>query len=68
MRTGLATNRDDRWFFLLGFEKNDRLNISKTELTALQALADDLLSLQKRQIMAAIEDGAFVEVLYEKAN
>ena len=68
VRTLLATNRNDRWFFLFGFEKNDRSNISKTELAALQSLADDLLSLQKLQILAAIEDGAFVEVIDEKAK
>jgi len=57
VRTLLATNRNDRWFFVLGFEKSDRANISKKELVALQSLADDLLSLQKWQILAAIEDG-----------
>jgi len=68
VRTLLATNRNDRWFFVFGFEKNERSNISKTELAALQSLADDLLSLQKQQIVAAIEDGAFVEVVDEKAK
>ena len=68
VRTLLATNRNDRWFFVLGFEKSDRANISKKELVALQSLADDLLSLQKWQILAAIEDGAFVEVIDEKTK
>jgi hypothetical protein len=31
-RTILATNRNDRWFFVYGFEKNERENISSTEL------------------------------------
>jgi hypothetical protein len=68
VRTLLVTNRNDRWFFVLGFEKNERANISRTELAALQSLADDLLSLEKRQILAAIEDGVFVEVVDEKAE
>jgi len=28
-RTLLATNRNDKWFFVFGFEKNERDNISK---------------------------------------
>jgi hypothetical protein len=35
----LATNKGDRWFFLFGFEKNERANISGEELEALQDLA-----------------------------
>jgi hypothetical protein len=31
-RTLIATNKNDRWFFMLGFEKNQRDNIDKTEL------------------------------------
>jgi hypothetical protein len=27
-RTLIATNKNDRWFFMLGFEKNQRDNIS----------------------------------------
>jgi hypothetical protein len=35
VRTLLATNRHDRWFFVFGFEKNDRGNITTKELEAL---------------------------------
>lgn len=31
-RTLLATNKNDRWFFLFGFEKNERENINAKEL------------------------------------
>ena len=47
VRTLLATNRNDRWFFVFGFEKNDRENISTKELEALQLLANDLLGLKE---------------------
>jgi hypothetical protein len=30
-RTLVATNKGNRWFFLFGFEKNDRANISDEE-------------------------------------
>ena len=68
VRTLLATNRRDRWFFMFGFEKSDRTNISAKELEALQGLAGDLLSLKKEQIRRAIHDGTFLEVLNEKAK
>ncbi len=67
-RTLLATNRQDRWFFVFGFEKNDRANISTKELEALQLLADDLLSMKEEQIRQAIVDGALLGVNYEKTN
>lgn len=68
VRTLLATNRHDRWFFVFGFEKNDRTNISPKELEALQLLAGDLLSLKKEQIRRAIKDGTFLEVTDEKTK
>ncbi len=45
-RTLVATNQVDRWFFIFGFEKNDRDNISAKEIKALKALAADLLRLE----------------------
>ena len=44
-RTLLASNRQDRWIFVFGFEKNDRANVSDRELEALKMLAADLLGL-----------------------
>ena len=43
-RTLIATNKGSRWFFVFGFEKNDRANITADELGALQDIAHDLLS------------------------
>jgi hypothetical protein len=65
IRTLLATNRNDRWFFVFGFEKNKRANISDNELESLKKLAKHLLGLTAAQIMAAIEEGALVEVEHE---
>jgi hypothetical protein len=67
-RTLLATNLDDSWFFIFGFEKNERANISPKELEALQLLASDLLSLKEEQIRLAIVDGALIEVTDENAK
>ncbi|HBA73612.1 MAG: hypothetical protein A2X82_00550 [Geobacteraceae bacterium GWC2_55_20] len=64
-RTLLATNRNDRWVFVYGFEKNERSNISANELEALKQLADDLLVLTEAQIFAAVNKGSLLEVPYE---
>lgn len=64
-RTLLATNRNDRWIFVYGFEKNERANISETELDALKFLADDLLALTEKQISEALDKGSILEVINE---
>jgi hypothetical protein len=61
----LATNRQDRWFFLLGLEKNDRANINERELEALQALAHDLLMLDSNQLDAQLASLALDEICDE---
>jgi hypothetical protein len=62
----LATNRDDRWFFVFGFGKNERENISEIELVTLKKFAKDLLGLTAAQIIAAIGEGSLVEVKHEE--
>src|SRR3989304_6090083 len=65
-RTLLATNRDDRWFFVFGFEKkNERVNISENELESLKKLAKDLLGLTVAQIAVSLKEGSLVEVEHE---
>jgi len=64
-RTLLATNRDNRWFFVFGFEKNERENISENELATLKMLAKDLLGMTAAQITVAIGEGFLVEVEHE---
>ena len=61
-RTLVATNRGDRWFFVFGFEKNERANISAEELEALQAIAADLLKLAAKELHAQVETGALQEI------
>jgi len=38
-RTLVATNKGSRWFFVFGFEKNERANITDKELEALRSIA-----------------------------
>ena len=65
VRTLVATNRGDRWFFVFGFEKNERANISAGELEALQAIAVDLLKLTARDLDAQVETGALQEICHD---
>ena len=61
-RTLVATNKGNRWFFVFGFEKNDRANISDEELESLQAIAADLLARTGKQLDEAVADGTLQEI------
>ena len=62
VRTLVATNKGNRWFFVFGFEKNERDNISDAELQALQDYAADLLERTPAQLDAAAADGTLLEI------
>ena len=64
-RTLVATNENKRWFFVFGFEKNERANIDADELEALQELAAELLARTQGQLEIAIVDGALKEICHE---
>lgn len=61
-RTLVATNRGERWFFVFGFEKNARANISNDELIALQVVATDLLARTEAWLDQAVTDGFLQEI------
>ena len=63
-RTLIATNKADRWFFVFGFEKNERANINDKELEALQATSADLLKLISDQL----DDAVTQKILQEICN
>lgn len=65
-RTLLATNKNDRWFFILGFEKNERDNISVKELKALKTVATDLLHYSNEELNVAVKDCKLEEVCHDK--
>lgn len=64
-RTLIATRKADRWFFVFGFEKNERANVSPTELEALQEQARALLALSGLQLDVAVEQGALQEICHD---
>ena len=57
VRTLVATRKANLWFFVFGFEKNERATLSTTELEALQSLAADLLALSAPQLHVAVDNG-----------
>lgn len=61
-RTLVATNKGNRWFFLFGFERNERASISGQELEGLQAIAADLLARTGQQLEEAMADGTLQEI------
>ena len=64
-RTLVATNKGNRWFFVFGFEKNERANVSDEQLEALQDLAADLLARTSPQLDAAVADGTLREICHD---
>lgn len=65
VRTLVATNKGSRWFFVFGFEKNDRANITDDELDGLQRMAKDWVSRATWQLDAAVHDGALEEICHD---
>lgn len=67
-RVILAGKMGNRWFFLHGFMKNERENITSNELEGLINLAENLMTLSTTQIDEALRDGALMEVRNEKSK
>lgn len=64
-RTIVATNFGSYWFFLFGFEKNERANITDNELEALKEIATDLLALNDDLLNQAVVQGKLLEINYD---
>jgi hypothetical protein len=61
----LATNKDSLWFFMFGFEKSERANVSLRELEALKALAADFLKLSSTELDRLVKSKALEEICHE---
>lgn len=61
-RTLVATFKGGHWFFLYGFNKNEKDNISQDELELLKELAKDFLGFNTEQISIAVHKGEIEEV------
>jgi len=65
VRTLVATNKGSRWFFVFGFEKNERTNISTKEVEAMQRIAADLLGLGSSELDAHVASEALKEICHD---
>lgn len=63
VRTLLAYKVGDKAFFVYGFAKNARANISTDELKALKYLAKELLAYDDKVLAKAINHGVLIEVI-----
>lgn len=62
LRALVAFKADDKVFFIYGFAKNERDNISQNELNALRLLATELLNYGPAPLAKAMTTGEIVEV------
>jgi len=62
VRTLVASKIQDQWFFLYGFAKNERDNISDQELRVLQVIAGSWLEQDQHMLQRALEGGELKEV------
>ncbi len=65
-RTIVATKKGSRWFFIFGFAKNEKANITASELERLQSFASDLLSLSDKSLDEVVKEGKLVEICHDK--
>lgn len=64
-RTLLATRFAGTLYFLFGFEKKDRDNITQRELGIYQSLASTLVAFDNDQIETALKANELIEVRHE---
>ena len=67
-RTILATNLNSLWFFIYGFKKNARANLSGIELEALQEAGEMLLHTDIQHLEEAIANGLVEEICHDQKN
>lgn len=62
LRTIVAFKMGDKSFFMFGFAKNQRENISAKELKALKLMAKELLGYSNLQLNKAVKSGELIKV------
>lgn len=62
-RTIIAFKHKDSAFFVYGFAKNKRANITDKDLEALKKLAKLLFSYDSKQLQKAVKQGELIEVV-----
>lgn len=67
-RTIVAFKKGNNCYFVFGFEKSDKDNISKNEEKALKLVAKTLLAYSDDEIDSKVAEGSLIEVDYEQNN
>ncbi len=67
-RTLVATYKGDLWFFLFGFEKNERANVTAEELEGLRVITRQLLGMTSEQLDKAVRDGSLQEICHDQES
>src|SRR3989338_10641485 len=67
-RTLVATNKGSKWFFVFGFEKNERANIAAGDLEAFQKIAIDLLRLNAQELNELVGTEVLQEICHDSQN
>jgi hypothetical protein len=62
VRTLVAFRQEEKAFFVFGFAKNERANISSDELRALKFLAKELLNYSAMSLTKALQTGELIEI------
>jgi hypothetical protein len=62
VRTLVAFRQEEKAFFVFGFAKNERANISRDELRALKFLAKELLNYSAMSLTKALQTGELIEI------
>lgn len=65
-RVVILYRRGARAFFVYGFAKSERANISQDELAGLRDLASEMLAYDETEIVKAIASGALIEVICDE--
>jgi len=64
-RSIIAYKASEKTFFIFGFAKNEKDNVSSKELKIVKSLARELLSYTDRELSELIKDGKLIEVKYD---
>jgi hypothetical protein len=63
VRTIIATSFKGKYFFIYGFEKNEKANVSYLELEALKRIAKDWLSKSEVELNIMVQKQSLLEVV-----
>lgn len=68
VRTIVATRCGEDWFFLFGYEKNQRASISAAERDALQLYASEFMVMGPAQLDRAVKCGDLQEIGHDEGS